>query len=720
MNTDIKKGKSTLEQDLQRLCMEATDASSLFREYSELLMETGACSGAAAYLFEHDRKFFSPGLEGESPYIESLGEGDYFFLEDLSPLTLHPSVSGGAVFADKLSGFSLLSVVRDAIPYAVFLIREPGEGLPLPLFSLLFVVMERLLVTAGTDAAAMTPVRDDSAIRKRTYELDSVTRASMDMSGMSNEDLYGTFLLNVIGVSVCESAALFLSQNQQGNEFMVKSYRGIDERIETVILHDRLSLIGRILAEKKPVVLSGFDPKTMSDRMRDLVEQFDFSVVFPMLVRGRVEGLLFLGRRLSGQGFSGHVMDSVELLLNQMGMALESNRLNEIKFAFSRYVTNQLIDELLENPDILRLGGTERDVTVLFADIRNFTSMSESLPPEDVVGILNTYMSALTEVIFKYEGTIDKYIGDCLMATFGVPIETPDSQERAVMAAIDMQKTVRALNTARRERGEREVDIGIGINTGTCISGNMGSTQRMDYTVIGDNVNIAARLEQLARPGQILITGPLLREVRYLVTAEKLPAVVLKGKSAATDIWEVRDLISDRIISFLEKITPEKIGFYKKVFRLAQRLAGVMEMPHDALKKLRVCLYLYDIGMLKLPPDLRSSLGPFTDEEKQQLTIHPEYGARMLTRLRFFPEAIEAARYHHERWDGSGYPEGRKGEAIPLFARIIGLVESYVAMTASREYRETLTEEEALAEIRNRRGVLYDPELADAFITMMG
>jgi len=713
---------------VRSVCMDSSSEEALFRNCSEVLIGEGLLTGCALYDFSRGVNRVAGNFGSTQPVLESLEESDFYFLgaiEDSASTGLIPGQDCIDIFSEERAldagQFQCFPLFKDGIPHAAFLLQDVAEPSLdwADVCTMWYLALSALSGTAGTDSEDAV---DDAHVelKKRTFALDNVARASQDFVGMEPEELYTTFLLNTIGVAICESAALFLSQNQRANEFMVKRYKGVDEEIEDLILYEKLPLIRRLLQEKKPVILESLEAEEFSPRESALRDTFGFSAVFPMLVKDRVEALLFLGRRLSGQTFSGHVIDSVEILLNQLAMSLESNRLNEIKFAFSRYVTNQLIDELLEDPDNLKLGGTERDVTILFADIRNFTSMSEKLAPEEVVGILNTYMTALTQVIFKYEGTIDKYIGDCLMATFGVPVPHPDSPERAVLAAIEMQKTVTALNKVRKERGEREIKLGIGINSGTCISGNMGSTQRMDYTVIGDNVNVAARLEQLAKPGEILITEPLLKEVRYLITAEKFPPVILKGKANETTVWEVKGLISDRIVEYLESVDPEKNGFYRRVFHTALRVAEHMELDRVTLKKFRVALYMYDVGMIRLKESLRKSLGPFTEKQKKQLVKHTAFGAKILEKLQFFPEAIEAARSHHERWDGTGYPQGLKGEEIPLFARIIAVVDSFQAMQATRQYKEMYTKDEAVRAVESGKGVLFDPEVVAAFLEVVG
>lgn len=163
---------------------------------------------------------------------------------------------------------------------------------------------------------------------------------------------------------------------------------------------------------------------------------------------------------------------------------------------FGRYLSTAVVDQLMREPDV-QLGGVKEEVTVLFSDIRGFTSFSEGKPPEEVVSRLNEYFTAMTRCVFRHGGTLDKYLGDGLMALFGAPLHAPDHPRRAVAAAVEMLKSLDELNRSWEARGEVTLGLGIGINSGRVVVGNIGCPERMDYTVIGEAVNLAARLEAM-------------------------------------------------------------------------------------------------------------------------------------------------------------------------------------------------------------------------------
>jgi adenylate cyclase len=212
-----------------------------------------------------------------------------------------------------------------------------------------------------------------------------------------------------------------------------------------------------------------------------------------------------------------------------------------IKKTFSYYLSPDVINELASNPDKLRLGGERKTLTVLFSDIRNFTVMSEKLNPEEVVGMLNEYLSAMTEIVFKNSGTLDKFIGDAVMAFWGAPIYQEDHAERAVRCAVEMMEKLHELQEMWRKQNKPVMNIGIGVNTGEMVVGNLGSQQRMAYTVIGDNVNLGSRLEGLNKQynTHIIISESTYEIVKDKFNCKPLGQVSVKGKEKPVNIFEV-------------------------------------------------------------------------------------------------------------------------------------------------------------------------------------
>jgi adenylate cyclase len=211
------------------------------------------------------------------------------------------------------------------------------------------------------------------------------------------------------------------------------------------------------------------------------------------------------------------------------------------KEQFERYVSRQIAEKILAEPERDFWHGERRRTTVLFADIRGFTSMSERLPPEEVVSRLNEYLRVMIDIIFEYEGTLDKFIGDAIMAVFGAPISLGNDEERAVRAALAMQEAADDLCRRWEEEGRTSFRVGIGINTGEVVVGNIGSERRLEYAAIGDHVNLAARMETLTKEydTDILISEHTYQAVKDLVETRWVDRVTVRGRSEAVDVYEV-------------------------------------------------------------------------------------------------------------------------------------------------------------------------------------
>lgn len=225
---------------------------------------------------------------------------------------------------------------------------------------------------------------------------------------------------------------------------------------------------------------------------------------------------------------------------NDMAVSLRDKEF--IKSTFERYMSKPLAKQILEQRDELRLGGEVREVTVLFSDIRRFTALAEKLPPEQVVEILNDYFTRMISVVTRHEGMVDKLIGDSVMALFGAPISLGDDPLRAVRCAVEMQAQGEIFNRQQAAKGLPALPMGIGINTGSVVAGNVGSSTKMEYTVIGDEVNIAARMQGIAQPGEVLISENTYRIVADAVTVTQLEPITFKGKNIVVGVYRVDGL----------------------------------------------------------------------------------------------------------------------------------------------------------------------------------
>jgi adenylate cyclase len=228
---------------------------------------------------------------------------------------------------------------------------------------------------------------------------------------------------------------------------------------------------------------------------------------------------------------------------NDMARSLREKE--KIKRAFSSYVARQVVDEILKHPDEITFSGERRNVTVIFCDMRGFTPLTERLPPEEVVAALNDFYSLMIDLTVKNDGTINKFLGDAVMAIFGAPTAYPDHCLRAIKTALEMQAGVAALSERRLAAGKEGISIGIGISAGEAVAGTVGTENQMEYTVIGDKVNLAARLESNAKPAQILVSESTYKQVADQVEARCLGLISVKGKEEQVIVYEVLGLLDE-------------------------------------------------------------------------------------------------------------------------------------------------------------------------------
>jgi len=270
------------------------------------------------------------------------------------------------------------------------------------------------------------------------------------------------------------------------------------------------------------------------------------SLAIPLVYQDQVKGVLALGYKKSGHFYTRDDIDLLQTLANEGAVAIENARMVEqmrkeetVRTNLARYLSPQIVDQIIEKDMRVNLGGDRKVVTVLFSDIRNFTSITETRPPDQLVQILNEYFTEMAGIIFENQGSLDKYIGDAIVAVFGSLIPLENSAAHAVTAAIEMMNRLPALNDRWMRDYGFTMHIGIGVNTGEVFLGNVGSPERMEFTVIGDAVNVASRLSGVAKPGQILVASSTRKAFGQQLRCNPLPPVQVKGKSEPLDVCEV-------------------------------------------------------------------------------------------------------------------------------------------------------------------------------------
>ncbi|MBW1717277.1 MAG: adenylate/guanylate cyclase domain-containing protein [Deltaproteobacteria bacterium] len=261
----------------------------------------------------------------------------------------------------------------------------------------------------------------------------------------------------------------------------------------------------------------------------------------------------------------------------------EERERKKIKGAFTYYVSSSVVNEMLKHPEKLKLGGERKELTVLFSDIKGFTTIAEGLTPEELVNLLNEYLTVMTDVVFKYDGTLDKYIGDAIMAVYGAPLDSPDHPFNACQSALEMIKELKRLNEKWVGEGRQAFDIRIGINTGPMMVGNMGSKQRFDFTAMGDSVNLGSRLEGANKSYKTsIIIGEITYErVKNEFVCMELDSVRVKGKKKPVKIYSlagVKDIpeIPEVIVNqFNEGVTVYRERKWDEAIQIFENVAAM-------------------------------------------------------------------------------------------------------------------------------------------------
>jgi adenylate cyclase len=297
----------------------------------------------------------------------------------------------------------------------------------------------------------------------------------------------------------------------------------------------------------EPVLMSGSETDSKFGKRESIIRQrITAAMCVPLQIEGRILGSLYVDSRHGDITFNEEDLELFQAMANQSAFAIENVKLyqrmleTEKKRAnLSRFLSPGIVDMLMSETNEVQLGGQKRHITILFADIRGFTPLAEGLSPDRLVDLLNEHFTAMTEILFEHKGTLDKYIGDSVMALFGAPFANENDALLAVRAGIAMQERNEALNAERIIRGLPTFELGVGINSGDVFTGYIGSPKRMDFTVIGDHVNIASRLCSVAAGGKVIVGEPTYNAVKEFVEVRSAGTPVLKGKTEQVNAFEI-------------------------------------------------------------------------------------------------------------------------------------------------------------------------------------
>ncbi len=312
------------------------------------------------------------------------------------------------------------------------------------------------------------------------------------------------------------------------------------------------NICSRVANEGQPILSMDAQSEARFQAMQSVMAHDLCSILCVPLKNksGETIGVIYVDNRVVTGAFSEDSLELLSGIANQAVIAIENARLYEnvqketmARMNLQRYLSPNVVEDVMSQKEELTLGGRKVNCSVLFADIVGFTPLSQNMDPERVVQFLNEYFTAMSDIIFHYEGTLDKFIGDAIMAVFGAPVPTPKHARNAVAAAFAMQRETAKLREHAAKTGGLPFQVRIGVNSGEVVAGNIGSPSRIDYTVIGDNVNLAARLEPLAPPGGIIISEATYQLVKDEVQVKKLPSIEVKGRTGLVEMYEVVNLV---------------------------------------------------------------------------------------------------------------------------------------------------------------------------------
>lgn len=388
---------------------------------------------------------------------------------------------------------------------------------------------------------------------KKINELNTLSEISRNINSILDLDpLLKVVMHNATEVMKAEvSSVLLLDEDEKELIFRIAlGEKG--EKVKKIKLKVGEGIAGWVAKTGKAIIVNDVKNEPRFNKRVDRKTGFKTRSILcvPLYSKEKMIGVLQVINKHENLPFTKGDEELLHTFACHAAIAIENAKLYENireeerkRGIYQRFLSPQIVDEIMNKAKTISLGGRRQNVTILFSDIRGFTEITEAKPPEYIVDLLNEYFAEMIDVIFKYGGTLDKFIGDGLMAIFGTPIYYKDHAKRGVAAALEMQEKLKALNMRNRKRGFVELAVGIGVNTGSVIAGNIGSQKRMEYTVVGNGVNIASRLEGLAQGGQILITESTYNELKGLkLDVEKLKQVQVRGKRGAMDIYQVKSI----------------------------------------------------------------------------------------------------------------------------------------------------------------------------------
>ena len=382
----------------------------------------------------------------------------------------------------------------------------------------------------------------DAEVLRRDYEKLRLAHELGRSIGLEvNLDvLLEKIIMKAFELIPADRGVILLMENGVPQPRIAKTRHGKNEQI---VLSK--SILNEVVQNKAAVLSSD---ATMDSRFSSaqsvIMQGIRSTMTVPLIHHDELLGIMHLDSMIATNAFIEKDLQIFASIASQAAVAIHNSNLArqieqeaKTRVQFQRLLSPNLVDQVVKGKLQLEKGGALSEVTMLFSDIRGFTSMSESRAPQEIVRLLNEYFELMVDVLFKYEGTLDKFVGDEIVALFGAPVPMPNAELKAVECALDMMKALQEFNRMRVDEGQEEIRIGIGINTGMVVTGAIGSSRALQYTAIGDPVNTASRLCSIAKSGEVILSEATYEKVKHEVAVVPLQPVRVKGKADELRIY---------------------------------------------------------------------------------------------------------------------------------------------------------------------------------------
>ena len=389
-------------------------------------------------------------------------------------------------------------------------------------------------------------ITDNDAIRRdyeklrAGYEVMRIIGVELDVDELLNKIIDAAFSL----LPADRGIVLLYDADRELKPRCVRSKRANAQTEDVVV---STTVIDVVLKDKAGVLSSDASVDSRFKSAHSIIMQgIRSSMAVPLLHANEVFGIMLVDSQIATNAFTEKDLQLFQNVANQAAIAIQNSLFAKkleaeavTRERFQRLLSPAIAEQVLSGKVEVKKGGESRETTMLFTDIRGFTSMSEKSNAQEIVDMLNEYFELMVDIIFKYEGTLDKFVGDEIMALFGSPVAHKDDCYRAVKTAFEMLEVLAEFNRQREAVGKRPIHIGIGINTGDVVAGYLGSSRALEYTVIGDAVNTGARLCSDAQAGQIIISEATFTRVKEYFICDELPPASLKGKENMQKVYNV-------------------------------------------------------------------------------------------------------------------------------------------------------------------------------------